>query len=108
MLFESESVGIKPRITEEVYKDVIAFANSGGGTLYLGVDEDGKETGLPNAEGECERVKNGIRDAILPDVTPFVQYKVRENKVIGITVGEGSDKPYYLTAKGIQIGRAHV
>lgn len=108
MLFESESVGIKPRITEEVYKDVIAFANSGGGTLYLGVDECGNEAGLQDAAAECERVKNGIRDAILPDVTPFVQCKVQENKVIKLSVGEGTDKPYYLTAKGIRPGGVFV
>ncbi len=108
MHFESESVEYRSRITEELYKDVIAFANSGGGTLYLGVDEDGNATGLPDAKGECERVKNGIRDSILPDVTPFLQCTVQENETIRIAVGEGSDKPYYLTTKGIRPGGVFV
>ncbi|MBP5349674.1 MAG: putative DNA binding domain-containing protein [Clostridia bacterium] len=108
MLFESESVGYKPRITEEVYKDVIAFANSGGGTLYFGVDRDGNETGLSDAQNQLARLTDGIRDAILPDVTPFVECKVQENKVIKLSVGEGTDKPYYLTAKGIRPGGVFV
>ena len=108
MLFESESVGFKPRITEEVYKDVIAFANSGGGTLYLGVDESGNETGIPDPNAERKRLTDGIKEAILPDLSLLVQCTVQENNVIRLSVAEGIDKPYYLKGKGIRPGGVFV
>ena len=108
MLFESESVGFKPRITEEVYKDVIAFANSGGGTLYLGVDESGNETGIPDPNAERKHLIDGIKETILPDLSPLVQCTAQENNVIRLSVAEGIDKPYYLKGKGIRPGGVFV
>ena len=100
--FETESIEFKSQFTEEIYKEVIAFANTDGGILYIGIDSEGNAVGLDNVDQEYTRITNGIRDAIQPDVTMFVRYSIQENKVVRITVSEGTNKPYYLRAKGLK------
>ena len=96
MQYESERVEYKSQMSDDIYKAVIAFANTGGGILYLGVDDQGNPTGSGDVDETYTRLTNGIRDAIAPDVTMFVRYTLQENGVIRIEVGEGSYKPYYL------------
>ena len=38
----------------------------------------------------------------MSDVTMFVRFTVQQNKVVRITVSEGSNKPYYLKGKGLK------
>ena len=102
MKFETENIEFKSQATDELYKEVIAFANTDGGTVFVGIDNDGNVTGLDNVDEVYTRITNGIRDAILPDVTMFVKYTLRENHTILIKVSEGSYKPYYLKSKGLK------
>lgn len=101
MQYESERTEYKSQMIEDLYREVIAFANSDGGVIYIGIDDQGNLTGIDNVDETYTRITNGIRDAIAPDVTMFVRYVLQENKVIQIEVGEGSYKPYYLKSKGI-------
>ena len=107
-MFESESVEFKSRFTDEIYKEIIAFANTGGGTIYVGADDAGVPVGLNDVDDVYTRMTNGIRDAILPDVTMFVQFTLQEDQVIRINVSEGSNKPYYLKGKGLKPSGVYV
>lgn len=102
VVFETENIEFKVMATDELYKEVIAFANTEGGTIYIGIDDMGNVVGLENVDETYTKITNGIRDAILPDVTIFVKYTLRDDKVIKITVCEGSAKPYFLKSKGIK------
>ena len=108
MNFETENIEFKSQFTEEIYKEVIAFANTDGGIVYVGIDNDGNAVGLTDVDTEYTRITNGIRDAIMPDVTMFVRFTVQENKVVRITVSEGSNKPYYLKGKGLKPSGVYV
>ena len=108
MNFETENIEFKSGFTEDIYKEVIAFANTDGGILYIGIDNDGNALGLKNVDDEYTRITNGIRDAILPDVTMFVKYTIQKNKVVRITVSEGANKPYYLRSKGLKSNGVYV
>lgn len=108
MNFETENIEFKSGFTEDIYKEVIAFANTYGGILYIGIDNDGNALGLKNVDDEYTRITNGIRDAILPDVTMFVKYTIQKNKVVRITVSEGANKPYYLRSKGLKPNGVYV
>lgn len=108
MLLEDENTEFKSKMTDEVYKEVIAFANTDGGVIYLGVDDQGHVVGLDDVDGTYTRLTNGVRDAIQPDVTMFVRYALREDKVIRVEVGEGSYKPYYLKSKGLRPNGVYV
>ena len=102
MEYESERAEYKSQFVDDIYKEVIAFANTDGGVLYIGIDDQGNAVGIENVDETYTRLTNGIRDAIAPDVTMFVRYVLQDNKVIRIEVGEGSCKPYYLKGKGLK------
>lgn len=102
MQYESERIEYKSQMIDDIYKEVIAFANTDGGIIYLGIDDNGNLVGIDDVDETYTRLTNGIRDAIAPDVTMFVRYVLQDNKVIQIEVGEGSSKPYYLKSKGMK------
>lgn len=102
MVNECENIEFKLIYTDKLYKEVIAFANSFGGKILIGVDNDGAIEGISNIDETYNKITNGIRDTINPDITMFIKYSLIENKVIQIEVSEGAMKPYYLKSKGIK------
>ena len=108
MLYENENTEFKSALTGDIYKEVIAFANNGGGVIYIGVDDNGNEIGVADVDETYTRLTNGIRDAISPDVTVFCKYSLNENNVIKIEISEGARKPYYLKSKGIKPSGVYV
>ncbi len=80
---------------KEFLESVVAFANSSGGTILVGVDDHGDIVGCGNTSKE--QIEQSIRDSI----KPFVECDISEDKydgkpVIMIRVPNGYDKPYYL------------
>ena len=102
MQYESERIEYKSQMIDDIYKEVIAFANTDGGVIYLGIDDKGNRIGIGDVDETYTRLTNGIRDAIAPDVTMFVRYVLQDHDVIQIEVAEGSLKPYYLKSKGMK------
>lgn len=104
-LKESQTVEFKSKVIDEIKKSVIAFANSGGGTLYIGIADGGDVVGLPDADADMMNVNNMLRDGIKPDVTLFAQSYIEQIdgvNIIRISIHSGSDRPYYLAGKGIR------
>jgi len=102
---ESEKVELKRTVIDSVKKAVVAFANSDGGTLYIGVDDNGEVVGLEQVDEVLLQINNMIRDAIKPDVTMFTQSAaetVAGKKIVSVTVERGSERPYYLAGKGLR------
>ena len=102
---ESEVVELKAEVVGDICKEVIAFANTKGGTLYIGVSDDGSVVGVKNADQVMLQMNNMIRDSIKPDVTMFVGYKtqhVGDKDIIAVTIQKGTDRPYYLGSKGLK------
>lgn len=108
MFGESKKMEFKETYVSDIYKEIIAFANTDGGTILVGVNDRGEIVGLNDVDDIYTRLTNGIRDAILPDVTMFVKYTLEEGKIIRINVSEGSYKPYYLKAKGLKPSGVYV
>lgn len=108
MTFETENIEFKSQFTDNLYKEVIAFANTNGGVIYIGIDNKGNVVGIDDVDETYTRITNGIRDAIMPDVTMFIKYSIQDNKVINISVGEGAYKPYYLKSKGLKPNGVYV
>ena len=102
MLYESERIEFKSEAIPNICKSIIAFANTNGGKLYIGINDDGNISKLTNIDDIYTRITNTIRDAILPDITMFIHYTLDEQGFIIIDIAEGSAKPYYLKAKGLK------
>lgn len=108
---ESETVELKSKVENDIVKEVIAFANSQGGTIYVGVDDMGYVIGIDDADKTTLQINNMVRDSIKPDVTMFVRYEtiIDEGKnIICITVQKGTNKPYYLASKGLKPSGVYV
>ena len=103
-LLESSTVEFKREYSETIRKTVIAFANTDGGVLYIGIDDGGLPVGLKDIDGEMLKVSNMVRESIKPDVTAFVSYEVESIKgkdILQVTIQKGTSTPYYHAIKGI-------
>ena len=47
---ETETVELKSIVMDDIKKEIIAFANCDGGTVYVGVADDGTVLGVENAD----------------------------------------------------------
>ena len=102
---ETATIELKREYTSDINKTVVAFANTSGGALYIGVDNDGSVVGVTNTDAEMLKISNSIRDTIKPDVTMFVDYQQEitdGNMVIKVIVQKGTSCPYYIAGKGIR------
>ena len=66
MINENLTIENKVEYTEDIKKEVIAFANSIDGTIFIGVDDEGNKIGLEKPEHVLMQATNAIRDSILP------------------------------------------
>lgn len=96
----------------KVKKEVIAFANTKGGTIYIGIEDDGKIVGVQEpSERICEQISSMIHDGIKPDVTMFVKItaeRLENEEVVKIDVQRGTKRPYYLADKGFKPSGVYV
>ena len=72
---ETEIVELKSVVMDDIKKEIIAFANCNGGTVYVGVADDGAVLGVENADECALQISNMVRDAIKPDLTLFIHYE---------------------------------
>lgn len=75
-LFESESVELKEIYVADLKKEIVAFANTSGGIIYIGVKDNGEVAGLNNADFVMQQISNSIRDSIKPDVSMFTNIEL--------------------------------
>ena len=106
--YETERIEFKSQWSEACCKEVIAFANSDGGNLFIGVDDTGRQVGVVDVDETYNLITNVIRDSILPDITMFIKYTLQENHVICLEISEGANKPYYLHKKGLKPSGVYV
>lgn len=102
---ETEIVELKSIVMDDIKKEIIAFANCDGGTVYVGVADDGKVLGVENADECALQISNMVRDAVKPDVTMFIHYETLEcdgKAVVAVNIQRGTNRPYYLAKKGLR------
>ena len=82
---ESQNVEFKSNWRDEYLKVICAFANTDGGVLILGVDDNGRPIGLKNAKKLLEDVPNKIKDilGIIPKVITESK-KGKDNLIIKV------------------------
>lgn len=86
-------------------KTVVAFSNTEGGVIYIGIDDDGCIAGVEDVDATSLEVVHLLTDTIRPDVSSTVNIEqiIMDGKdVIKTTVQEGPSKPYYLRDKGLR------
>ena len=111
MIHETEQIEFKEIFVPEIKKEVVAFANSDGGTVYIGIRDNGQFVGLENGDFVMQQTSNAIRDGISPDITLFTQLSFvneDEKAAVKIEVTRGTKRPYYLRDKGMKPSGVYV
>ena len=85
-------------------KSVSAFANTLGGSLFFGVDNDGVIRGLENIQHVMETISLKIRDYMdpMPDVE-MIPLLAEGMHVLQVKVKEGAYTPYYYVGDGQRV-----
>ncbi|MEZ5535988.1 MAG: putative DNA binding domain-containing protein [Thiolinea sp.] len=95
---ENQSLEFKSAQTnpESLAKEMVAFANSEGGVILFGVDDDGHVSGLTAGNKNYEEwVANIARQNVVPGLDVGLRMTQLEGKfVLVIDVPKGNDKPY--------------
>ncbi len=102
---ENTTVELKSEVTADFKKEVIALANTDGGTIYVGIDNNGQTLGISNPDEEMAKIGNMIRDGIKPDLTAYTSVEAMNEdgvKVIRVSVLRGVKRPYHLADKGLK------
>jgi len=101
-----ESVASRGGRLNAVLRDVVAMANTNGGTVYVGVRADPKAppVGIEDADGEISRLKAEIQRKVQPPLDIDVNtVETQGRTVIQISVPVGEDVPYALDGTSIYL-----
>ncbi len=105
MYKEDQETELKIELTKDIKKEIVAFANTNNGTIYIGIDDNGKIIGLKQAEKDLEALSGMIREGIKSDLTLYTKIyieRVEDKDIIIVKVSEAPNKPYYLSDKGLK------
>jgi len=83
---------------DKISREIVAFANSEGGTLLIGVDDDQSIYGVKFAEGEAYALKKYIKAYCEPAI-PFTMDRIiidARRQVIVVEVEASEKRPHYL------------
>ena len=86
-------------------RTLVAFANSAGGRLVIGVADDGTIVGVDDPLAEEERVASLINDRISPQLVPAIDLvTLRGKTVLIVDVPLSTRRPHYITRQGPEAG----
>jgi len=102
---EDENTEFKREITKDTMKTAVAFSNTRGGTIFIGVGDNGKVVGVNNVDEVSKLAAQMVADTVRPDITTSSDIRpmrIEGEDVVAINVMEGTSKPYYLRDKGLR------
>lgn len=104
-LLEDKRNEFKIKLTDSLEKEVIAFLNTEGGNIFIGIDDKGNINGVTGNIDLLQRtIKDRIKDNIMPSTLGLFDVVVNElngRKYIQIIVAKGAERPYYLRGMGM-------
>jgi hypothetical protein len=103
---ESDTIEFKSQIPKNqgaIAIAAVAFANQKGGTIFLGVENEGQIVGS-FAENAKETLTNILRDRCEPPLEFTIQEATVQGKpIFVVTVPQGKDKPYQVKEQGFYL-----
>lgn len=98
---------LKTNHPDKIMKEVVAFANTDGGLLLLGVSDDRQVKGLPFADEDCFIIQKAIEKYIYPKIDYEIE-RIRiegEYEVLIFHIPTSPFKPHYVDTDGIEENR---
>jgi hypothetical protein len=87
----------KASYPDKIIREMIAFANAHGGTLLVGISDDGELAGLKHPEGDSHVIQQSLRkcEPRLSVTESFIPIG-NSRYVIQYHIAESSNKPHYF------------
>ena len=111
MYVESETLELKQELTKNIKKEIVAFANSKGGTIYIGITDTGEILGLKDIKSDIESLSGMIREGIIGNLTTYTNIEIKEidkKDIIELHITSAPEKPYYLADKGLKSSGVYI
>ena len=97
---EGEQIEFKRKVAhpDKIIREIVAFANTKGGNLLIGVDDNGTIPGIRSAEEECYALERAIEKWC----RPYIDYEINvvpisgRKAVVHYKIHEGQRKPHYV------------
>lgn len=89
---------------ESILKTLIAFANTAGGTLLIGLDNNGSIVGIEDIFAAEEKIANAIADSISPPLKAPIEIVSDESKTLLLIRVAHWKGPFYLKEEGKENG----
>ncbi len=96
---ENTYVEFKRKVSsfEKIAKEVIAFANTKGGMILFGIDDDLKIYGIESEKEEISLIEETCRFHCQPPIRPVIEIFHHKGKdIIIASIPESSEKPHFL------------
>ena len=96
---ENLKIEFKQRFSthEKIAKEMIALANTRGGYLIFGIDDDGSIYGVESEKGEAELVKETAEKYCEPPVKIEMSYfELEAKEIVLVEIKESINKPHRL------------
>lgn len=101
---ENSTVEFKRKFSspEKIAKEMIAFANSKGGRILFGVDDDRTIVGVESEKGELELIDTAARFFCEPEINYDTEIvSIKKNDIVVVNIPESTNKPHKLLSDKI-------
>ena len=94
---ESNVIELKEKFSNSICKEIVSFLNSDGGTIYIGVRDDGTIIGNTNIDETCRSIADIITQQIEPNPQELIRNELifeGDKTIIAIYIKKGTDSLY--------------
>ena len=107
---EDNNIELKEILNSSLAKEIVAFLNTDGGTIYLGIKNNREVIGVNNIDENMRKISDVITDQISPRCVSFVNqyHETLEGKnIIKIEVKKGNQL-FYIKKYGMSEAGCYV
>jgi predicted HTH transcriptional regulator len=108
---ENSQVEFKRKFTEaqKIAKEMIAFANTKGGMILFGVDDDREIYGISSEKSEIELIDTAAKFYCEPEVQyTYEIISMKKKDILIIHIPESKNKPHYLINDVSDVKRVYI
>lgn len=111
-LGEGENIEFKRKVAhpDKIVREIVAFANTSGGHLLIGVDDDGSIPGIKFAEEEIFVLEQAIQRWCRPKIE--YQYQIvplnQKRAVVHYAIQESTRKPHLVLSSALSFAQENV
>ena len=102
--FETEKIELKEKINDQLIKDIESFLNTEGGTIFLGIRDNGDVVGVDSLDESLRKISDIISDQIDPNAIDCVKPEVfieENNALIKLNINKGYASLYCIKKYGL-------